>query len=766
MANFFFLLIGILMSGSFAHAKAVTVEKKLSATIESPRWMYDANQKPKKPISLKLMQMKKAQLEKKWERCFLDGERLKKEASTLRSWIEWNQMQCLNQWGGVSRKARQSLNTLLNSVESRADGFAVRNQRVLLAPFLEGHFLILKFETPAVRASAWKRIEKIQKYQSDLSREQLAELYFRAGELAFVEQRLAAALDFFKRSRKIKERPEIAEKLASILKTSPQLAEAEGLTAPGAVADAKLKFQDEELKIVERMKRALSTKDLVSSVEDGVELIQKYPGSDHANWAEEQILSVYLGVVDQSDERFQLYREKIVKLMKSADASRLHRWARNAWARGAFKDAVLLADQALEKMGSHPEERKILLLAANSAVSSGQYSAAEEAFKRLVNRHGGSSEALEAHFRLGLLYFRQKKYSQSAFHFEKILAVADDSDFHSSSMYWRWRNYQKMNHDGTAQAAVELVQKYPVTYYGLRAALEAGGGKLQWQESQATAETKMPGYLPQGEIKAALSFTATEAASLDRVELLTSAGWYEEAQMELTFWPEPTSAQQKVLYAKYYAEAFQYVKAITLLNEAWTENPQLRTRESVLLGFPFEFTRAIDTNAKQYQLSPHLVRGLIRQESSFKPDALSPSNAHGLMQIVPVTARDIAKNLNWKKPLNLPQDLFAPEQNVQFGSSYFARLNRAFNGHVPLALAAYNAGIGRVRKWMAARPDLGVDDKTLDSSPESEIWIDELPWDETRQYVKGVLRNYFMYRLIADKELSVQNPVWKNVESQ
>jgi soluble lytic murein transglycosylase len=88
-------------------------------------------------------------------------------------------------------------------------------------------------------------------------------------------------------------------------------------------------------------------------------------------------------------------------------------------------------------------------------------------------------------------------------------------------------------------------------------------------------------------------------------------------------------------------------------------------------------------------------------------------------------------------------------------------LIRAYKGNIPFALAAYNAGTGRLRRWLAQRSDLGDIENNPSSDPEAEIWVDELPWEETTKYVKSILRNYMIYNALEKGEFSLSNPIWK-----
>jgi soluble lytic murein transglycosylase len=130
--------------------------------------------------------------------------------------------------------------------------------------------------------------------------------------------------------------------------------------------------------------------------------------------------------------------------------------------------------------------------------------------------------------------------------------------------------------------------------------------------------------------------------------------------------------------------------------------------------------------------------GLIRQESSFDIAAVSPSGARGLMQLMPVTAQAVAKQIGAvTSPVSLTSD---PAHNMRLGSTYMREVLDRFGNSLPLAAAAYNAGPHRVDEWLADNGDPRV-------GPIDMVdWIELIPFNETRNYVQRVLENVVIYR--------------------
>jgi soluble lytic murein transglycosylase len=132
------------------------------------------------------------------------------------------------------------------------------------------------------------------------------------------------------------------------------------------------------------------------------------------------------------------------------------------------------------------------------------------------------------------------------------------------------------------------------------------------------------------------------------------------------------------------------------------------------------------------QQSKHVVLSMMRQESAFNPAAVSRAGAIGLMQLMPATAQDVAARL--ALPQVSVEQLHDPQLSITLGTQYFAELLERYQGNVVLALAAYNAGPGQVARWREQWPHLAM-----------EEFIEHIPFDETRAYIKLVLRNLAVY---------------------
>jgi len=150
------------------------------------------------------------------------------------------------------------------------------------------------------------------------------------------------------------------------------------------------------------------------------------------------------------------------------------------------------------------------------------------------------------------------------------------------------------------------------------------------------------------------------------------------------------------------------------------------------LRFPLAWRQELQQTALEHKLHPSWVFAIARQESAFRQDARSSVGALGLMQLMPATARETARRFGIG--LKNDQEILLVRTNVALGSAYLTQLQAQFNGNRVLTFAAYNAGPSRVRRWLQDAGHLPWD-----------IWVESIPFDETRQYVQNVLTYAVIY---------------------
>ncbi|MCL2372416.1 MAG: lytic transglycosylase domain-containing protein [Defluviitaleaceae bacterium] len=154
---------------------------------------------------------------------------------------------------------------------------------------------------------------------------------------------------------------------------------------------------------------------------------------------------------------------------------------------------------------------------------------------------------------------------------------------------------------------------------------------------------------------------------------------------------------------------------------------------AVSIRFPIRYLEIIEANAGELETS--LILAVIMAESSFRPQAQSHAGAQGLMQLMPSTAEWLAQLMG--KTDFTPEDVWQPETNIAMGSFYLNWLLNNYNGNINIALAAYNAGQGRVNSWLS------------DSATSQDgINLDRIPFQETYNYLNRVRRNQRVYDIL------------------
>jgi soluble lytic murein transglycosylase len=299
---------------------------------------------------------------------------------------------------------------------------------------------------------------------------------------------------------------------------------------------------------------------------------------------------------------------------------------------------------------------------------------------------------------------------------QAVNAMAPAEQRESTWVYWKARALQAIAANSSEPQAMTDQS---------REMLDSIAGQLSFYGALAAEELGRPIALP--EPPAPLSEAERQAAlrepGLQRALLLISIGLRNEGVREWNFTLRGMDDRALLAAAQLACD-----------REVWDRciNTSDRTRGEIHLAqrFPTPFRREVQTRARELGLDPAYVYGLIRQESRFIMDARSHVGASGLMQIMPATARWTAKKIG----LPFTQDMIADrDTNLKLGTQYLRLVLDDFEGSELLAAAAYNAGPSRPRRWR--------DGPVL----EAAIWAENVPFNETRDYVKKVLSNAIFY---------------------
>jgi soluble lytic murein transglycosylase len=382
---------------------------------------------------------------------------------------------------------------------------------------------------------------------------------------------------------------------------------------------------------------------------------------------------------------------------------------------------------------------------------------------QLLNEHLDSDLRSEAMFRLFWSLRSSGRAREGLVWLDALAAHPDPEGAEEErARYWRARTLlETAGEDASALASsvaaqaadVEaaradllwLIQDRPLTYHGLlaRGRLADLAPALSHQIEQAEERAVAAGIHRGGGALHAGAL-ANDPHLRAAIELLR-LGLKAEAGRELSAVerrPARIAGEQGfeplVLLADLFSQAgdFRAAHAIVRLDlQALLRHPvRGLSLRAAALAYPLAFREQIAKTAKVAAIPPHLLQALMREESALDPKALSATGALGLTQLMPSTARGLARKLRLSS--FAIQQLFDPAVNIRLGGSYLGELHAHFR-HPALALAAYNAGPGSVSGWLRARGELPLD-----------AFVEEIPLEETRGYVKRCLRSFAAYEYL------------------
>jgi soluble lytic murein transglycosylase len=291
------------------------------------------------------------------------------------------------------------------------------------------------------------------------------------------------------------------------------------------------------------------------------------------------------------------------------------------------------------------------------------------------------------------------------------------------ALYWQARSAEREGQrDKATRLYQTLLQQYPDGYYAL------------WAETQLNAP-----LIPRRDFRQRQRPLPPTSLSLSlqthflRSQELKTLGLFSLARRELDAFTQEIPPSLLPFLLQEYTSVEGYTAALRLAQALSRGRSNGEVWQEYLS--PRAYWEKDKARTTQKGLDPYLVLALMRQESLFDPEAVSPAKALGLMQLLPATAA----KLN-----SAPLSLTDPDFNVELGTSYLRELLDLYSGNLVLALAAYNAGEAAVGRWQKRYPGLEPDE-----------FVESISFRETRSYVKLVLRNYRTYLRLYEKSQSV-----------
>jgi len=364
------------------------------------------------------------------------------------------------------------------------------------------------------------------------------------------------------------------------------------------------------------------------------------------------------------------------------------------------------------------EERRII---ARRSIGPGKKPAEREAYKIAAN-HGfkDGTNAVEGEFLAGWIALRSLGDAETALkHFKRLADIAPTRTEKARAHYWIGRSYAALGDRATAKEAYTYASQFSTIYYGQLAREQIGLGKVPEEVASGSASAAAKARVRQDEVVRALT-------------ILAKTG--NKSHLNLFIWPISSrfdNVDEMNAAADYLHDIGGTTMALRLAKAAASRNLDIDAWGYPLRGLP-------NWSQLGRPVEKPLVFGLARQESEFDAKAGSKVGAQGLMQLMPGTARLVARQHGVGYAAHkLTGD---PVYNVRLGAAHLADLVAEYNGSYVLTLVAYNAGPRRAREWVAAYGDpRGGQVDPID-------WVESIPFQETRQYVQKVLQNTHVYR--------------------
>ncbi|MCX7943878.1 MAG: transglycosylase SLT domain-containing protein [Deltaproteobacteria bacterium] len=449
----------------------------------------------------------------------------------------------------------------------------------------------------------------------------------------------------------------------------------------------------------------------------------------------------------ENNKARELYIELLEDSYYGADvkAYLLYRLAQLEKRRIDNSEAIRLYEELAEKYPRSKYADEARYLSIWLRYNDGKYEEAIARFKQFVSKYKRSPKRLDALWFLGINLYKYKKYDEAYRYFYEIKRIAPNTEREKpASIYFLGKlAFLLGKKDEAKEHFINLIENFPLNYYSLMAQnrlKEFYGEEVAFPEFE-TLYSLEADSLSISEEPERFILAQEGLLRINKALQLIRVGLERYAKRELNYINIKLNNDYKVLYflASIKHKAGDYNGSMRILRGFFVEKMLYRPSMGEIRFwkkmFPLAYLDYVIQNAEKNQIDPLLILAIMREESHFRPTAVSPAGAKGLMQIMPRTGSLIAKSFDMEDFDVYMLDI--PEINIQFGSWYLSQLLIKFNNQLPFAIAAYNAGPSAVDRWLKRNKDVDLD-----------IFIEEIPYRETRNYVKRVLQTYGIYNFL------------------
>ncbi len=472
------------------------------------------------------------------------------------------------------------------------------------------------------------------------------------------------------------------------------------------------------------------------AVDDFKAFLEAAPNHQKRNEAKLR-LAIALARLKRYDQAKLVFHE-LASNGPSSEANEAEVWLARSYLRLGDGERLLGLRQAYPKLTPTPEQQALILIMLGVWFEDlNQFDQAIAQYRQIAALGDRTEERAEALWRIGWIQYRTGRYAEAVQTLQDLVAIREDPANNPQALYWTARALERLQDARAAGVYRELCRRYAWTYY--------------CQLTRSRLEIPPPDIAsgaPDSDPKANGGSAIAQDVHYRRAVELRVLGLEYEAGREVTWLLEHYSRNRAAL-----------IELITRLSEAGGYHQGLRLarlhfRDGLERGlepvqaslwdvaYPTVYLPTIRTFSTS-RLDPYLAAAIIREESQYDARAVSRVGAIGLMQLMPSTAQAVAQRNGGAVSRD---DLFDHETNIQYGVRYLDQLLERFNGNLVHAVAAYNAGPPAVTRWIS---------KFGDKDPDE--FVEMIPYQETRQYVRRVLRSYREYRRLGGAPCAVRS---------
>lgn len=408
--------------------------------------------------------------------------------------------------------------------------------------------------------------------------------------------------------------------------------------------------------------------------------------------------------------------------------------AKDHWTADDSKAALKILDQAIAAIGKNRSVAELVYLKGRIHEESKKTELAEKFYNQTLQdiaKHQPTGLSFNTDRVLWLkawLLYKDAKYTEAEAAFADLANATQDLSERSRALFYQARALKQLKQNVQARILLEAVAENDFFgYYGLVAHREIGKKFPALKSLKPSAEAKHD---------LRLGFLGSEHHDLFRALLKYREFNLAERAVSILAKNNSEELDMGLYLAREYNIYLPLFRAFSRLENSEKINVFLRYPELI---FPQPYESDVRKMAEKTKLSSSLIYSIMKQESAFNSKALSGANAMGLMQVIPPLARQLSKK--FEVPFSQNSDLYNPSINIQLGSYELMEQVQKQNGQLTYVAAAYNAGPNALAGWLKTR----MRDDVLE-------FIEDIPYEETRTYVKLIARNALFYRRVSDRD--------------